>query len=133
MVVMSTTPNIREPAPIPSIKTEVNLMKTMLHFTVMLAAVCLATGTLALGQGADGAALFKSKCSACHGADGKGYAAIKTPDFTDPKWQSSMTDKQITDTIKNGKQGTMMPKFADKLKDEEIDALLKQIRSFEKK
>jgi mono/diheme cytochrome c family protein len=79
----------------------------------------------------DGGAIFKSKCSMCHGQDGKGFAAIKTPDFTDPKWQASVTDQQIFDTIKNGsKKNTMMVAFGSQLKDEEIHALVKQIRSF---
>ena len=77
----------------------------------------------------DAAAIFKQKCSMCHGADGKGYAAIKTPDFTDPKWQQSITDEKIVETIKTGRKGTPMPPFADKLKEEEIQALVKYIRS----
>jgi len=110
-------------------------MKTLLRGMVGLVAVCLAFAALAAGapQEPDGAALFKQKCSMCHGPDGKGFAALKTPDFTDPKWQDSKTDKQITDTIRNGKQGTMMQAFGSQLKDNEIDALLKQIRSFKKK
>src|ERR1700687_568203 len=67
-----------------------------------------------------GGDLFKQKCAMCHGADGKGYAALKTPDFTDPKVQASLTDQEITQTIKNGKKGTAMPAFADKLSDDEI-------------
>lgn len=73
--------------------------------------------------------LYKAKCSMCHGADGKGFSAIKTPDFTDPKWQASVKDKEVLDAIKNGKKGTPMQAFADKLKDEEIQALVKYIRS----
>ena len=79
----------------------------------------------------DGAALFKDKCSMCHGAEGKGFPAIKTPDFTDPKVQASMTDKEMTEVIKNGKKGTPMPAFADKLKEEEIKALITFIRSLD--
>src|SRR5712692_1062252 len=77
----------------------------------------------------DGAALFKQKCSMCHGPEGKGFQALKTPDFTDPKWQEGITDKQIVETIKNGKKGTPMPPFAEKLKDDEIQALVAYIRS----
>ena len=77
--------------------------------------------------------LFKAKCSMCHGPDGKGFSAIKTPDFTDPKWQAKLTDPQIEGTIKNGKKDTMMKGFGDKLKETEIDSLTKYIRSLNTK
>jgi cytochrome c oxidase cbb3-type subunit III len=110
-------------------------MKSVLRITISLAAVCAlsaALGALAKGTPAepDGAALFKQNCAMCHGADGKGYSALKTPDFTDKKWQESVTDKQIFDTIKNGKSNTMMLPFGNKLNDAEMNALVKQIRAF---
>jgi len=89
----------------------------------------LLTATAAPAVAADGEAIYKQKCAMCHAPDGKGYSAIKTPDFTSPKWQESVTDKQITDTIKNGKPGTAMKSFADQLKDDEIEAVVKYIRS----
>jgi cbb3-type cytochrome c oxidase subunit III len=79
-----------------------------------------------------GGDLFKQKCAMCHGGDGKGYSALKTPDFTDPKVQASLTDKQLTDTIKNGKPGTSMPPFKDSLSDDQIKALISYIRSLKK-
>ena len=79
-----------------------------------------------------GADLFKQKCSMCHGADGKGYSALKTPDFTDPKVQAAVSDQEIVDTIKNGKKGTAMPPFGDKLTSDQIQSLLKYIRSLAK-
>ena len=81
------------------------------------------------GPASDGGDLFKQKCSMCHGVDGKGYSALKTPDFTDPKTQASLTDKEIVETIKNGKKGTAMPAFADKLDNEQIKTLVSYIRS----
>jgi cytochrome c oxidase cbb3-type subunit 3 len=69
----------------------------------------------------------------CHGADGKGFAALKTPNFTDPKWQSSIKDREMRKVIENGKKGTAMPAFGDKLKDEQISALVTYIRSLKKK
>jgi len=81
----------------------------------------------------DGETLFKKNCVMCHGADGKGFPALKTPDFTSAKWQASMKDKQIQVVIENGKKGTAMPAFKDKLNAEEISALVTYIRSLKKK
>jgi cytochrome c oxidase cbb3-type subunit 3 len=82
---------------------------------------------------ADGSAIFKQNCMMCHGADGKGFAALKTPDFTDPKWQSSVKDKDMRAVIKNGKKGTAMVAFGDKLNDDKISAVIAYIRSLKKK
>ena len=79
--------------------------------------------------GADGAAIFTKNCMMCHGADGKGFPALKTPNFTDPKWQSSIKDKEMRQVIENGKKGTAMPAFGDKLKEEQISALIAYVRS----
>jgi mono/diheme cytochrome c family protein len=78
----------------------------------------------------DGAAIFKRNCVMCHGPDGKGVATFKTPDFTNPRVQASLTDEQILETIKNGKKGTVMPPWKDKLSDQEIKAVAAHIRSF---
>ena len=78
---------------------------------------------------ADGAAIFKKNCTMCHGTDGKGFPALKTPNFTDPKWQSSTKDKEMREVIKNGKKGTAMPAFGGQLKDEEISAVVAYVRS----
>jgi len=123
--------------PIPNIKVEDTIsMKSASRLSSMLllttALLLTATGIRAAGlppDQADGEALYKSKCAMCHAPDGKGYSAIKTPDFTSPKWQESKTDKEIADTIKNGKPGTPMKSFSDQLKDDEIAALVKYIRS----
>lgn len=77
----------------------------------------------------NGADIFREKCSMCHGMDGKGYAAIKTPDFTDPKWQAAHPDKEREDAIENGVKGTAMVSFKDKLSQQQIEAVLKYIRS----
>jgi cytochrome c oxidase cbb3-type subunit 3 len=82
---------------------------------------------------ADGAAIFKKNCTMCHGADGKGFPALKTPNFTDPMWQSPAKEKEMLDVVKNGKKGTPMQAFGSKLKDEEISAVVTYIRSLSSK
>ncbi|HLW78948.1 MAG TPA: DUF5777 family beta-barrel protein [Terriglobia bacterium] len=79
---------------------------------------------------ASGGDVFRSRCSQCHGVDGRGVKGIGTPDFTDGKLQASLTDDQIIETIRHGKQGTMMPAWTGKLSDQEISAVGQYVRSF---
>ncbi len=76
-----------------------------------------------------GQSLYRKRCVMCHGPEGKGFAAMKSQDFTDPKWQASVKDKDLFDVIKNGKKDTHMPAFSDKLKDDEIKLVVAHIRS----
>ena len=104
-------------------------------FRILAVGTFVLTFSLALQAGPApdaGGDLFKQKCAMCHGADGKGYASLKTPDFTDPKVQASLTDKQIVETIKNGRTGTAMPPFKDSLSDDQIQSLVTFIRSLKK-
>jgi cytochrome c oxidase cbb3-type subunit 3 len=77
----------------------------------------------------NGADTFREKCTMCHGIDGKGYPAIKTPDFTDAKWQAAHPDKELMNAIADGVKGTAMVSFKDKLSQQEMTAVLKYIRS----
>jgi outer membrane protein assembly factor BamB/mono/diheme cytochrome c family protein len=63
------------------------------------------------------------RCAMCHGANGKGMAAMRTPDFTDSSWQSSKTDKDLIDAITNGTDHGM-PAFGGELTAPEIDQLI---------
>ncbi len=85
-----------------------------------------------LAHAQDASATFKSKCAGCHGADGTGSAMGKkmgAHDFTTADVQK-MSDAELTDTIANGKN--KMPKYADKLKPEEIKGLVAYIRTLKK-
>jgi mono/diheme cytochrome c family protein len=61
----------------------------------------------------------------CHKADGTGYAAMKTPDFTNKEWQASRTDEQMIETITKGKKP--MPAFEAQLKAEQIKLLVTDV------
>lgn len=90
-------------------------------------------GTLRAAPPPDAAALFNKNCSMCHRADGKGFPALKTPDFTDAKWQAAHADGELAEAIKNGRKGTPMPAFGGKLSDEEIHSLVRYVRTFSAK
>ncbi|HLW51553.1 MAG TPA: cytochrome c [Candidatus Angelobacter sp.] len=103
-------------------------MKQLLMRSMMLAAILGLTAVGAFAQD-DAAALYKSKCQMCHGADGKGSPAgqkMGAKDFHSPE-VAKMSDKEFFDITKNGKD--KMPKYDGKLTDDQIQALVKYIRS----
>jgi mono/diheme cytochrome c family protein len=85
--------------------------------TVALLAALALSGT-AYAQ--DAAAVFKAKCAACHGADGK-----KKGDLTVLKGDEAAVAKNITDGIPDKK----MPSYKGKLSDAEIQALAKYLKA----
>jgi mono/diheme cytochrome c family protein len=86
---------------------------------------------------------FSTKCQVCHGpsgtGDGPGAAALKVKprNYTDPEWQSKITDDKIAKAILEGGAAVGldpgMPANPDlKDKPELLDALVQKVRSFAK-
>jgi mono/diheme cytochrome c family protein len=89
---------------------------------------------VALAQdAAAGKSLFVSKCSICHGPDGKGNTSmgksLKIADLHSATVQK-MSDAEIKDLILNGKN--KMPAFKGKLTDAQMDEVLAYIRELGK-
>jgi cytochrome c oxidase cbb3-type subunit 3 len=88
--------------------------------------------------------MYASVCAVCHGENGRGDGPgadnlnPKPRDYTDAKWQASVTDDDLKKTILLGGQGVgksaMMP-AQSQLKDdpETLDGLVTIIRGFAKK
>jgi len=83
----------------------------------------------ALQSQEQGRGIFAKNCATCHGADARGVAGLRTPDFSDLRIQTSLQDEQIVATITNGKPGTMMPAWGGKLSQQEILAVAAYLRS----
>ncbi len=85
----------------------------------------------AKGDKIDGAALYKEKCQVCHAADGN--SPMPHMSFADGEWLHGSSVKEVVNTITNGVPGTaMMSMKAQGLTDEEILALAKYVRHFDK-
>jgi cytochrome c oxidase cbb3-type subunit 3 len=54
-----------------------------------------------------GKALFAANCVACHGADGKGNAALGAPNLTDKVWLHGGGETTISETIRAGRNNKM--------------------------
>lgn len=82
----------------------------------------------------DAAGLYKTKCAACHGADGKGETTMGKKfglkDLASPDVQK-MSDDELATTIADGKE--KMPSYKKSLKPEQIKDLVGYIRSLAKK
>lgn len=88
----------------------------------------------AFGDKIDYKKIFKNECQKCHERDGKGTKRGKklgVPDFTDAKWQTSVTDNQLFKSITNGKK--KMPAQKNRLSPEEIKEMVRYVRMFNKK
>jgi mono/diheme cytochrome c family protein len=77
--------------------------------------------------------VFRDSCIECHDADGRGesnrdlYRNI--PDFTNPAWQSSRTDGELSHSILEGK-GKSMPAMKEKVSSVGVMQMVALIREF---
>jgi cytochrome c6 len=78
-------------------------------------------------------ATFRTKCAMCHGQDGGGSEVGKSmnvPDLRSPLVQK-LPDAELAQVISNGKGG--MPAFKNSLSQDQIHAVVRQIRSLHQK
>ena len=99
-------------------------MKKVVTLTLVLLVAALAIPAFADAT-PDGAALYKSKCAMCHGANGEGKAAMKTTAF-----KKDMTEADIVKIIESGKG--KMPAYKGKLSPDEITQVAKHVKSLAK-
>jgi mono/diheme cytochrome c family protein len=87
-----------------------------------------------------GAAIYRSACATCHGADGQGAhhttVGFKTPlpDFTSCAFSTAEPDVDWLATVHEGGRGRgldrNMPAFGDALSDADIDRVVAYVRGF---
>ncbi len=97
--------------------------------------VTLLFTTLAFGEDAPGAALYRQKaCATCHGADGSGNTpvgkSLKARDLGSEEVQKQ-SDDELAATITNGRG--KMPGFKSSLSADQVQQLVTYIRSLAKK
>ncbi len=105
-------------------------MKTILRATLVLVALALVFSTYTF---ADAGADYKAKCAMCHGPSGAGDTVMgknmKIRDFASADVQKQ-SDAEITDIITKGKG--KMPSYDGKLSKDQINDLVKWIRTLKK-
>ena len=101
---------------------------------LVLPALALLALPLAAEEPPKRSAVWDANCSVCHGDDGRGRTEEglkkRARDLADPKWQASVSDGRLTSSIKRGHD--KMPAFGRKLSDEQVKALVAEIRALVK-
>jgi mono/diheme cytochrome c family protein len=104
-------------------------MKNIFRASLVVLTVAFALSTCF----ADAAADYKAKCATCHGPDGKGDTAMgktmKVKDLGSAEVQKQ-SDADLTTIIEKGKKP--MPGYEGKLTKEQIDSVVKYVRSLKK-
>ncbi|MBZ5574046.1 MAG: cytochrome c [Acidobacteriia bacterium] len=107
---------------------------TKLAILVVMIAVALFILVPSLSWAEDGAAIYKTKCAACHGADGAGKPAAKIPSLVsdDAKKKS---DADLTDMIANGgpNKKAMHAFVAKGMTPDQVKAVVAAVRDMQKK
>jgi len=110
-----------------------DLVRVLLSVMLVAGLVGFCPGTSA-AQTAGGESVFKTKCAACHGPDGKGEVPmgkkLGARNLISPEVQSQ-SDGQLTDIVAKGKN--KMPAYEGKLTKEQIGQLVAYIRELGKK
>ena len=99
----------------------------MRHKLLIAVMAWLLTATLSSFAAEDGAALYKKKCSGCHGAGGEGKSAMKAPAVKG----SALDASQITDHITKGEPSSKAPhnKGISGLTDEQAKAIADYVKT----
>lgn len=106
-------------------------MKTILKASLVVIAMALVFSTYTFADAA--ADTYKAKCAMCHGATGAGDTTVgknmKVKDLSSAEVQKQ-TDAELTAIVTKGKN--KMPAYDGKLTKEQIDGVVKFIRTLKK-
>jgi cytochrome c len=119
-----------------TIRWERKAIMKMMKIAVLVLTIAVALFVLlpSLSWAQDGAAIYKAKCAACHGADAAGKPAAKIPSLVSDEAKAK-SDADLTDMVANGGPSKKaMHAFATKgLTGDDVKAVVGEIRSLQKK
>jgi cytochrome c oxidase cbb3-type subunit 3 len=82
----------------------------------------LSSGNATLAANSEGARLYQTYCSACHGADGAGMEQLGAPALNDKTWIYGAGVEEVRASIALGRTG-VMPAFGERLDPTQIKLL----------
>jgi mono/diheme cytochrome c family protein len=103
--------------------------------SILIGISLIASSTVSAEDSIKGKVVFETHCAICHGITGKGDGAGSAiliplpPDFSTQAFKSKSTKENIISYISNGKPGTKMVPWKDKVYPEDIYAVMEFIKS----
>ncbi|MDH3973938.1 MAG: cytochrome c [Deltaproteobacteria bacterium] len=110
-----------------------NLVVTGIFISIMLIANEASAKDSPLEK-SRGEIIYSVHCAVCHGIQGKGdgpSSAVLIPkpqDFTEPEVKSILTKDRMMKSIMDGKPGSQMEGWKEKLSNEDIEAVVEYIK-----
>ncbi|MEH7301627.1 c-type cytochrome [Neobacillus drentensis] len=78
-----------------------------------------------------GEKLYKKNCLVCHGETGRGEGANAGTAINSQKFLSSVSDKDLYNYVKYGREGTGMPAYGPRLSEKELTNLVAFMRDWQ--
>ena len=112
-------------------------MKTLIAMAALCFGALAQADTVKMAPAAktadpDGKALFASKCSACHGDNGRALSDYgkqhSIPDFTTADFGAKHTQKDLIATVTDGELEADMPAFGSQLSADQIKAVVAYVQ-----
>lgn len=101
----------------------------MIRFGAVIVTLLLAAPAIA--EEPKRSALWEAYCIVCHGPDGRAETEEgrkkKARNLSDARWQATVSDDRLISSIRRGRDN--MPTFGKKLNEEQIKALVAEVRS----
>ncbi|PFP31260.1 cytochrome c [Bacillus sp. AFS073361] len=82
---------------------------------------------------AAGEKIYKKNCISCHGETGKGEGSKTGTALNSQNFLSNVSDKDLYNYIKYGRDGTVMPAYGPRLSDKDLKNLVAFIRDWQTK
>lgn len=84
-----------------------------------------------IGDPVNGATIYAANCAACHGADGEGGGGGVFPILKPNEYVQLNTTADLVEFIQEGREGTAMAGFKDRLSEQDIADIVAHIRTWQ--
>ncbi|MFP7297681.1 c-type cytochrome [Neobacillus niacini] len=114
-------------------------MKKILYGTYIIIfigiIICIVNSGIFSSENAEaiaaGEKIYNKQCLICHGENGKGEGKNAGTAINNQQYLNTVSDKDIFNSVKFGREGTGMPSYGPRLSEEELNNVVAYIRNWQ--